>query len=228
MKKLLSVLVVALLISLSAVSASALNFPYFTQDDFALTFGTANNPGSANSSYESAGRVTNWSANIIAYGYSLSGITTGAVSDGAGHWVTTYTGTLTIFEYLINPNPSNVFWTGTGSVTTIVNQNGSTVPAANYTRPSYESTSNPNLQFSSVGYGAFSGAGNADWSAVTELSIPWFGTYNWNYLDPDHDGDIEAQRGNAEGMLTVAEPGTIMLLGFGLFGLAGFAIRRKK
>jgi hypothetical protein len=70
-------------------------------------------------------------------------------------------------------------------------------------------------------------SGVGDWDLYPELVVPWLGSYNWRYEVNSEQVEI-AQKGNVQGMLTVAEPGTIMLLGFGLIGLAGFATRRKK
>lgn len=223
MKKVLLMLAVVLAICLSVVSAQAVTSPFFAYDDFTLTFGSAGNPGSGGSVFTADGKLLEYSNPLQVDGwFVLSGSTIGAQLVGT-QYDTTYTGTLKIYSL---PNGGGtLLWSGTGSLKTIVNADGSTFPAI-YPRPA--SFAGQPTNYNSIGDGLYNGVGVGDWASIIKMNIDWLGSYNWAY-DVSSNGmytpNTTQQYGNVQGGISIPEPTSLLLLGFGLMGLAG--IRRK-
>jgi hypothetical protein len=234
MRKLYSIFIVVLMVILPAVSAHALPSqpPYFAQDDFWLNYpNNPGNPGAAGATFTVEGYVKDWSNNSNLARFVMTGSNSAAAtSDSSGHYVTKYdTGTsLKIY----NLAKTSLYWeSSSGFLETIVNASANpyepTTWTASFPRPSYVDAPG---QYSSVGNGWFVGSAVNSQSVLdlsfNEIYIPWFGTYNWGYDNVNPTLSTQ-QTGNIQGMLTVVEPGSLLLLGFGLVGLAAFARRRE-
>jgi hypothetical protein len=224
MKKVLLVLVLAVLFCFAGTIANAGPFMAFEQDNFTLTF-TGGSAGAAGNNIVVTGDLKAWNANTILYNFVLTGSNTSGAQLQGNYYFTNYNNsTLTIYA-ATSTFPTGAYgaqvWTGNGFVTTnvydVLNSAGDptiTFLASNYSRPNY--VTQPSA-YESMGTGLFTGAAGQTIPDVA-LVIPWLGTYNWGY-GPNY------QFGNTQGEITVPEPISLLLLGFGLIGLAG--IRRK-
>ncbi len=211
MKKILLMLVAALLIAFTAVSANAVPFNYaFAQDDFTFTFGADNDPGAPGGSFTSHGRVMSWTSPVIVAYYTLTGSNSTPLSYPLVSGFTT--STLTLYA----TDNSTIIWQSIFGSANM--QLGGPFPAP--PRPYYATAP---LTYDSVGDAFYLGPAN-----TYSITIPWFGTYNWSYIDTDQDGNIEALIGNAQARLQVPEPGTLLLLGLGMIGVLGIRRAFKK
>lgn len=220
-KGLLAVLVIALLTAFSP-GAFAAEW-WFAQDDFVLDFSnTPGNPGAPGTTFALSGRIVNWDTPGIVGWFSISGVGAGAQSVGT-QWVTNYASTMNIFAPLDNTMTGPAVWSGSGNLTTVVNKDGSEFSESTAIRPSWETDPH---SFKSVGDGQFvASLTSNDWDCVT-LYVPWFGTYNWNYLPPTQP--YLKQTGNVQGALTcVPEPISVILGGLGLAAVGAFRRLRK-
>jgi hypothetical protein len=222
MKKLLLVLGLAMLISSPLGKAEAI--PFFTYDDFTLTYGTVGNPGSAGSAFVTFGKVEQLGDvnHTIVGWYYLTGTTTAGAQSVGTQWITDYdVSTLTLYLDQLKTTP---LWSGTGDVKTIVNKDGSVFP--NIYPTNYH---NQPANFNSVGNGLYTGGGIGGGGVFDNYStyqIGWLGTYNWAYDNSDPT-KVTKQFGNAQSDLhAVPEPATMLLLGSGLLGI-GIIVRRK-
>jgi hypothetical protein len=224
MKKLMMVLVVLGLLAVSSPGAFATDNWWFAQDDFVLDFSaTPNNPGAPGATIALTGRIVNWDAPGIVGWFQISGIGSGAQSVGS-QWVTDYISNLDIFGPLDNTMVGAPVWSGAGVVQTVVNQDGSEFPASGAIRPGWET--NPS-SFKSVGTAEFVASyASCDWATCEILGVPWFGTYNWNYI-PNTPPYLK-QTGNMQGALTcIPEPISVVLGALGLAAVGGFRRLRK-
>jgi hypothetical protein len=213
------ILVVMGLMLLVSTGAFANNVMWFAQDDFVLDFSnTPGNPGAPGTTFTITGRIVNWDNPGIVGWFKAAGIGAGAVSVGT-QWVTDYATTLNIYAPLDNTMSGPAVWSGQGNLQTIVNQDGSEFGAGGAVRPSWETDP---VKFKSVGSGQFSASyQGGEWADCGTLYIPWFGTYNWNYIPVAEPHS--KMTGNLQGALTcVPEPMSVALGIMGLATVGGF------
>jgi hypothetical protein len=225
MKRALLVVIVIGLLAVWSPGAFGANDWYLAQDDFLLTYAAPNNPGAPGSTFSADGRLMPWATNTISNWFAISGASAlGAQSVGT-QWVTDYAGsTLNIYADNLG-NPGALVWTGTADhLYTIVNKSGAEFAVTDppYDRPSY--STDPS-KFNSVGSGLFTRTAGT-WTCP-QVSLPWLGTYNWNYVY-DGQGNQIKQKGNIQAKLTcVPEPMSVMLGALGLAAVGGFRRFRK-
>lgn len=223
-KRLMLLLVVLGLLAVSSPGAIATTNLWFAQDDFILDFSaTPNNPGAPGSTIALTGRIVNWDTPGIVGWFKITGVGSGAQSVGT-QWVTDYASILDIFAAADPAMSGPAVWTGAGSVQTVVNQDGSEFPSSVALRPVWETSPS---SFKSVGTGQFIASfKDCEWADCDILGIPWFGTYNWNYIpvNPPHT----QLTGNVQGALTcVPEPISVVLGALGLVVVGGFRRIKK-
>jgi len=215
-----------LFVATAAANASSI---YFAQDNFNLTFASPNDPAMPGSTFLATGELIGWNTNITGGYFSITG--TGLAGSVVGsEYVTPYSASMNIYS---DAARTTLVWTGTGGSLETRVMLGAADPfnptdaesyvGANYSRPILPTPITIPSYFQSVGDGVFMGSGT--WDPATTLYMPWFGTYNWHYT-ANGQGQYIIQTGNVQGELTTAvpEPGTILLLGFGLSAL-GLAAR---
>lgn len=228
MKKHILIVGIALLFAVSTASAGAL---WFNQDDFWNYYNAS--PGAPGNVAVSTGQILDFAntANILG-SYAMTGISAGAVQVGTD-WQTVYTGTLTL---ALTSGPVIGTWTGSGTFYTLAPYPDADVPAQGkyptnvYTGPVGYPLGAAGF-YKSIGAGSFTQTGGT--LAYPDINLDWFGTYNWSYGSTPTYGPFEPsnfanyQFGNAQGSLSVPEPGLILLLGLGLAGVSAISFTRR-
>lgn len=214
-----SLILVVLGLLLASTGAFAAGELWFAQDDFLMDFSnTPGNPGAAGTTISISGRIVNWETPGIVGWFAASGVGGGAQSVGT-QWVTDYATTLSIFAASDPSMAGPAVWVGSGNIQTIVNKDGSEFGTGGAIRPAWETDP---VSFKSIGTGEFvSSFASCDWANCQILGIPWFGTYNWNFI-PVEEPHVK-MTGNMQGALTcVPEPMSVVLGMMGLVTVGGF------
>lgn len=223
-------LVFVLLVALSVSASAAVGDIYFAQDDFTLTW--SNGLGSVGSTINASGLLAKPSGATFGT-FGMTGTQNVAVLDLGWGYKTVYDATLTIQDF-----SSNILWSGTGSVYTLVNKAGGPWLPDYFDATGYDSPAGWNLgdgsnagpyaeNFRSVGAGMFDTRTGGIWSTV-EIMVPWLGTYDWTYTEGTTLASGQ-QNGNMQGKLEcVPEPLSVVLGFMGLGTVAGFRRLRRK
>jgi len=223
MKRNLSLLIAVLaLVGLAVAAAAMPQTAYFCQDDFNLIFGEHGNALAANSELIADGRLLQWNENKLVGWFSLDAVASQAAQVTATTWTMTFdSGTFSIHS---TKSGGTVYWQGTISNLTITGfvDQAARYSATTYTRPSYETEP---TEFIAVGGATLARTGGT-WTDP-QLSLPWMGSYNWNY-DGDTPEESDNLYGNLQAKLTVPEPAGFAAILSGLVGLAGLIGRKRR
>jgi len=208
------ILVFAVMLLMVANVANATDW-YFAQDDV-VEYHNGNPLTTPGVSFIADGTIANWSApNTVIANYQLASTALVSFTGDADEWFTTYQTTLTISDL------SGTLWSGSGTVTNIVQKNH--VLGLNdgytYTAPFVI----PNLTedyYESYGYGSWTKSAGT-WTNPIML-MDWMGTYD------QRTGIGNTIMANAQGRLqAVPEPISMILGAMGLAAVGGFKRFRK-
>ena len=203
---------------------------FFAQDDFVLVYGQPNSPGSAGATFTMDGRLVQWDNNVVAAWFTLSGGNSSAAYVVGGEYRTDYDTDVVLTVTTAPQGAGTLLWQGSGNAYTLVNLDQSGYDATTFDRPDWYNptiiTSGFVSEYQSVGAASF--VKTAGTWTYAGLAAPWFGTYDWNFIN-DGQGNQIGSTGNMQGKLDIVpEPGSLMVCVTGLIGCAGVFMRRRR